>query len=138
MRAARSLASSLLVALALLLAACAPSHVAAPPSEDALRERVVTATAYNSLPGQAAGDPTLTAFGGRLRPGMRVVAVSSDLEALGLVEGKRLTIEGFDGEWTVGDRMGGAWRERIDLYMGEDEEAALAFGKRRVRIRWRD
>jgi 3D (Asp-Asp-Asp) domain-containing protein len=98
---------------------------------------VVTATAYNSLPDQTSGDPTLTASGERLRPGLRALAVSDDLFERGLGFGTRVEIEGVPGEWTVLDRMHGRWRKKIDLYMGRDRDAALAFGERRVRIRWR-
>jgi hypothetical protein len=39
----------------------------------------VTATAYNSLPGQTDNTPDLAAWGDRLRPGMKAIAVSRDL-----------------------------------------------------------
>jgi 3D (Asp-Asp-Asp) domain-containing protein len=41
------------------------------------------------------------------------------------------------GEWVVLDRMHSRWRRKIDVYMGTDEARALAFGERKVRIRWR-
>jgi 3D (Asp-Asp-Asp) domain-containing protein len=69
---------------------------------------------------------------------MRIVAVSRDLEDVGLREGVVLTIVGEEGEWTVGDRMNGRWRRKIDLFMGNDVQAARDWGERRVRIRWRD
>jgi 3D (Asp-Asp-Asp) domain-containing protein len=100
------------------------------------RELEVTATAYNSLRGQTDGNPSITAYGIRLRPGMRIVAVSRDLEALGLREGVKLQIEGLDGEWQVGDRMHRRWKRKIDVYMGEDVRAARRWGVRRVLIRW--
>jgi 3D (Asp-Asp-Asp) domain-containing protein len=96
----------------------------------------VTATAYNSLPGQTAGDPTLAAWGDRLRPGMRAIAVSHDLIELGLTHGTRVQIEGLDGVYEVLDRMPRRWRRRIDIYMGTDREAALDWGKRKVRVTW--
>lgn len=67
---------------------------------------------------------------------MRIVAVSRDLEKLGLREGVRVWIDGLDGEWRVGDRMHPRWQRKIDLYMGEDVQAAKRWGKRRVTIRW--
>jgi len=100
-------------------------------------EMEVWATAYNSLPGQTDGRPDLTAFGTRLEPGMRVVAVSSDLYDLGLKQGTRLQIEGLPGEWQVADRMNSRWRRKIDLYMGTDVRAAREWGARKVTIRWR-
>jgi len=110
-----------------------PAPRPAPPAE-----LEVTATAYNSLPDQAAEatDPTRTASGVRLRPGMRVVAVSDDLYEMGLRFGARVRIEGIDGEWSVADRMAPRWRRRIDVYLGDDAEGARRFGERRVRIRW--
>ena len=67
---------------------------------------------------------------------MRIVAVSRDLEKMGLRHGVKITISGLEGEWTVGDRMHGRWKRKIDVYMGLDVKAARAWGKRRVKIRW--
>ena len=127
-------------ALAIVLVAGALSGCswfrAAPEPKPRPRELEVTATAYNSVRGQTDRDPAITAYGIVLRPGMRIVAVSRDLEKMGLRQGARLTISGLEGEWTVGDRMHSRWTRRIDVYMGLDAEAARAWGKRRVRIRW--
>jgi 3D (Asp-Asp-Asp) domain-containing protein len=101
-----------------------------------MRELQVTATAFNSLAGQTDATPTLTASGDRLRPGMRAIAVSRDLEREGLTFGTRVKIEGLDGEWVVLDRMAARWQRKIDLYMGSDEAAARQFGERKVRIQW--
>lgn len=101
------------------------------------RSLVVTATAYNSLPGQTDEQPNVAAWGDRLEPGMKVIAVSSDLLELGLTRGARVSIEGLRGEYRVLDRMPAQWRERIDIYMGRDRDAALRWGEKRVRIRWR-
>lgn len=121
------------------LSACATVPPTAPaPTRPIEAEREVEATAYNSLPGQTEGDPGITAFGRRLRPGMRVLAVSNDLYESGLREGVRVTIEGLPGEWEVADRMPARWRNKIDVYMGVDEAAAHAWGVRHVKIRWRD
>ena len=98
----------------------------------------VTATAYNSKPDQTQGNPKVTASGTRLHPGKKVIAVSDDLQALGLDEGTRVRIEGLPGEWTVADAMDSRWRRRIDVYMGNDEAAARRFGEKHVTIRWRD
>jgi 3D (Asp-Asp-Asp) domain-containing protein len=115
------------VVLALLADGCART----------VREVEVTATAYNSHPGQTEGDPTETASGERLRPGVRALAVSDDLFERGLGFGARVEIEGLPGEWIVMDRMHSRWRRRIDVYMGNDADAARRFGERRVVIRWR-
>ena len=96
----------------------------------------MTATAYNSLPGQGSGDPALAAWGDRLRPGMRAIAVSRDLLELGLDHGTEVRIEGLPGTWVVLDKMAARWRRKIDVYLGEDVEAARAFGRRELRIWW--
>ena len=116
------------------LSGCAWFRAAPPPALE--HELWVTATAYNSVRSQTDADGSLTAFGLRLRPGMRIVAVSRDLEKLGMRQGVRIAIDGVKGEWEVGDRTASHWKRRIDLYMGLDEKAARAWGKRRVRIRW--
>lgn len=129
-RAARGTRVALALGLAFVVSGCAWLR----PAPE--RELEVTATAYNSTPDQTDRNPTTTAFGIWLRPGMRIVAVSRDLEALGLVRGVRIRIDGVKGEWEVGDRTAKRWTRRIDLYMGNDVRAARAWGKRRVRIRW--
>jgi 3D (Asp-Asp-Asp) domain-containing protein len=121
--------TALLAGLALLVSACAT--VGGPG-----RELVVTATAYNSLPRQTDRHPEIAAWGDRLEPGMRAVAVSPDLIALGLERGATVRIEGLDGEFTVLDKMPRRWQRRIDIYMGHDRRAARSWGKRSVRITW--
>jgi 3D (Asp-Asp-Asp) domain-containing protein len=111
-----------------------PPSVPAPAPE--LRELQVSASAFNSVPAQTDAQPRLTASGERLRPGLRALAVSRDLERAGLVFGTTVEIEGH-GEWVVLDRMAQRWRRKIDLYMGDDEAAAKRFGERQVTIRWR-
>jgi len=125
-----------IVLVAGALSGCAWFRGAPEAPAPGARELEVTATAYNSVRAQTDGNPSITAYGIRLRPGMRVVAVSRDLEKLGLQKGARLRISGLDGEWTVGDRMHERWTRRIDVYMGLDVKAARAWGKRRVTIRW--
>jgi 3D (Asp-Asp-Asp) domain-containing protein len=95
----------------------------------------VDATAFNSLAGQTDAQPHLTASGERLGPGLRALAVSADLEEVGLTFGTRVEIDGY-GEWVVLDRMAPRWRRTIDLYLGNDESAAKEFGRRSVTIRW--
>jgi 3D (Asp-Asp-Asp) domain-containing protein len=121
------------LALALALACSAQQQEAA--DSDRANELVVRATAYNSTPEQTQGDPRLTASGVRLKPGMRAIAVSPDLAQRGLEFGTEVRIEGVPGTWEVVDRMPRGPR-RIDLYFGDDEEAAREFGNRRVRIQW--
>jgi 3D (Asp-Asp-Asp) domain-containing protein len=120
--------------LAVLASGCAWFRPARP--ELPARELEVTATAYTSASGQTDASPRVTAFGIQLKPGMRIVAVSRDLEALGLTQGVRIHIDGLDGDWRVGDRMHERWTRKIDIYFGDDVEAAKRWGNRRVRIHW--
>ena len=123
--------------LAVLLSGCAWFR---PPKPEAparpLHELEVTATAYTSTSSQTDSSPAITAFGIRLKPGMRIVAVSRDLESLGLTDGVSIRIDGLDGDWRVGDRMNERWTRKIDIYFGDDTEAARRWGNRRVRIHW--
>src|SRR5215470_17785218 len=112
------LAPGACVLLAVLASACASVRPAPPPAPAPVRELEVTATAFNSTAAQTDANPTVTAFGLHLRPGMRVVAVSRDLEAMGLTVGKRIRIDGLDGDWEVGDRMDERWTRKIDVYFG--------------------
>jgi len=122
-------------AVALWLCLVSLVHVAC--TAEAERSLVVMASAYNSLPEQTAGDPRLAAWGDVLEPGMKAIAVSRDLIELGLVHGARVRIEGLPGEYAVLDKMARRWRRKIDIYMGDDVEAARAWGVREVRIHWR-
>jgi 3D (Asp-Asp-Asp) domain-containing protein len=101
------------------------------------RTLVVTATAYNSVPEQTNEKPSLGAWGDALQPGMRAIAVSRDLITMGLIHRAVVTIEGLPGEYLVLDKMAARWEKKIDIYMGEDVEAARQWGERRVRIRWK-
>ena len=133
MATARTSAARAGTALALLsLFLCCAGSV----RESRERTLVVTATAYNSLPGQTSGDPAVAAWGDRLEPGMQVIAVSRDLVEMGLDRGTVVRIDGLPGRYRVLDKTAARWTRRIDIYMGVDREAALAWGKREVRIRW--
>ncbi|MBC23054.1 MAG: hypothetical protein CMJ32_03945 [Phycisphaerae bacterium] len=98
----------------------------------------VTATAYNSVPDQTSSTPFIGAWGDRLEPGMKVIAVSRDLIPLGLDHGVKVRIQGLPGEYTVLDKMNKRWKKRIDIWMDLDIEAAKQWGKRTVRISWSD
>ena len=100
------------------------------------RALAVTATAYNSLPEQTDADPHLAAWGDPLAPGMKVIAVSRDLIPLGLDHRTSVKIEGLPGVYLVLDKMHKRWEKRIDIYMGNDLDAARTWGKRRVEISW--
>ncbi|MCK5876664.1 MAG: 3D domain-containing protein [Candidatus Marithrix sp.] len=96
----------------------------------------VTATAYNSLPGQTDSTPNLAAWGDILKPGMKSIAVSRDLIPKGLSHNARVKIEGFDGTYVVLDKMNKRWKKKIDIYMGKDAKAARQWGKKKVNIKW--
>ena len=98
----------------------------------------VTATAYNSLASQTNKDhPTTTAWGEELKPGMKCIAVSRDLIPMGLKHNTRVKIEGLPGTYRVADKMNQRWQKRIDIYMGNDKEAAREWGKKTVTISWK-
>ena len=94
----------------------------------------VTATAYNSLGYQTEGNPSITAWGDTLKPGMNAIAVSRDLMRLGLDHNAKIRIEGFDSIFLVKDKMHYRWRNRIDIYMGENVEKAEKFGRKKINI----
>ena len=110
---------------------------ASPAAADEEHTLLVTATAYNSLEAQTGSNPNVALWGDVLTPGTRSIAVSRDLIALGLGHRTRVRIEGLQGEFLVLDKMAARWKQKIDLYMGEDVAAARQFGVRVVRIWWR-
>jgi len=97
---------------------------------------VVTATAYNSLAYQTNSNPSITAFGDSLVPGLRYIAVSRDLLDSGLVHNIKVKIEGFDSLFIVKDKMNRRWQKRIDIYMGNDVGKAKRWGKKKVNIEY--
>ena len=99
--------------------------------------REVTATAYNSLAYQTSSQPTLTAFGDSLKPGMKCIAVSRDLLSQGLKHNTLVTIEGLEGIYLVKDKMNRRWQNRIDIYMDNDVKAAKEWGRKMVTIKYR-
>lgn len=117
-----------------LLGLLTPAHAGEDPFER--MTAVVTATAYNSVISQCDGDPGVAAWGDRLEPGVKAVAVSRDLIPKGLSRNAKVRIYGIPGEFVVLDKMHRRWENRIDIYMGEDVNAARQFGKRQVRIYW--
>jgi 3D (Asp-Asp-Asp) domain-containing protein len=133
-------AATFLMLSFLALTGCArerrePLPAAPPDPERSLR---VTASAYNSLPGQTDDRPGNAAWGDSLFPGLRAIAISRDLIPMGLGQGVTVRIEGLRGEFKVLDKMDARWRKRIDIYFGKDVAAAKAWGERKVVIRWRD
>lgn len=101
---------------------------------NSLKKLHVTATAYNSVRGQTDSSPNIAAWGDRLKPGMKAIAVSRDLLKMGLKRGSKVKISGLPGEYVVLDKMHHRWNHKIDIYMGKDVRAAKNWGKRRVTI----
>jgi 3D (Asp-Asp-Asp) domain-containing protein len=133
-------AATFLILCILALAGCARERRDPLPAAPSVPERSlrVTASAYNSLPGQTDSRPGNAAWGDSLFPGLRAIAVSRDLIPMGLGQGVSVRIEGLGGEFKVLDKMDARWRKRIDIYFGKDVAAARAWGEQKVVIRWRD
>lgn len=115
-----------------LFVSCKPKN-----SKYVWHTKEVTATAYNSLAYQTSEQPNITAFGDSLKPGMKCIAVSRDLLALGLKYNTLVTIEGLDGIYLVKDKMNRRWTNRIDIYMGKDVKAAKKWGRKKLAISYR-
>ena len=99
----------------------------------------VTATAYTSHKGQTDSTPNIAAWGDRLRPGMKSIAVSRDLlKKYGLKHKQKVHIKGLEGEYVVLDKMNKRWRKKIDIYMGRDKRKAYRWGRRKVEILWNE
>jgi 3D (Asp-Asp-Asp) domain-containing protein len=96
----------------------------------------VTSSAYNSLPGQTDSRPNEAAWGDILKPGMKAIAVSRDLLAMGLTRNTRVKIKGMPGTYRVLDKMNKRWSKKIDIYMGNDRRKAMRWGRRKVEISW--
>lgn len=147
----RGLSTSMMLLLSItLLVGCVESYHKNDSSQTLLREDefseppvagrtlTVTASAYNSLPGQTSGNPSIAAWGDRLKPGMKAIAVSSDLLHMGLDHRTEVKIDGLPGTYVVLDKMHHRWRNKIDIYMGVNRHKALNWGKRKVQITWYD
>jgi len=100
-----------------------------------LKKLRVTATAYTSHRGQTDKTPFLAAWNNRIRPGMKIIAVSRDLiKKYGLTNGKKVRIQGLPGVYTVKDKMNKRYKKRIDIYMGVNKRKALKWGKKKLVI----
>jgi 3D (Asp-Asp-Asp) domain-containing protein len=133
MPSARRILFPLLVLSAVISASCAALRPTPPEYEKSL---IVRASAYNSTRGQTDASPGVGAWGDRLAPGVRAIAVSRDLASLGLHRGTKVRVEGLPGEYMVLDLMPAKWKRHIDIYMGTDVKAARAWGRRKVKIWW--
>jgi 3D (Asp-Asp-Asp) domain-containing protein len=68
---------------------------------------------------------------------MKSIAVSRDLMKQGLTHNKKVKIEGLPGEYKVLDKMNARWKNRIDIYMGKNEDLAKEWGRQKVTISWK-
>jgi 3D (Asp-Asp-Asp) domain-containing protein len=101
------------------------------------RKMRVLATAYTSHRSQTDSTPFIAAWGHRLRPGMKIIAVSRDLlKKYGLRNGTKVKISGLRGTYVVRDKMNKRFRKKIDIYMGTNKRRALRWGRRYVTIYW--
>ena len=101
------------------------------------RKLRVTATAYTSHGEQTDSTPFLAAWNNRLRPGMKIIAVSRDLlYRYGMKNGTKVKIAGLPGYYHVRDKMNKRYKRRIDIYMGTNRKKALRWGRRSVVIYW--
>ncbi len=95
----------------------------------------VTATAYNALESQTKkGNVGIGAWGDLLTDDMKAIAVSKDLIDLGLTHNREVKIDGLSGIYQVKDKMNDRWTRKIDIFMGKDREAAIQWGRRKVKI----
>ncbi|WP_339652243.1 hypothetical protein [uncultured Maribacter sp.] len=97
----------------------------------------VIATAYNSIPYQTSYEhPGITAYGDSIKPGLKWIAVSRDLLNKGLVYNTMVKIDTFEGVYLVKDKMHSRWKNRIDIYMGENVNKAKEWGRRKITIKY--
>lgn len=111
-----------------------PVELAAQDPYEKWKSVRVTATAYNSVPGQGVGNPRLTAWGDTLNPEVQSIAISRDLLEQGLDYGTPVKIKGLEGIFVVNDKMHWRWEKKIDIYMGTNQQKALEWGSREVEI----
>jgi hypothetical protein len=97
---------------------------------------VLTVTASARLPAGGPGAVERGAWGDEIRPGVKAIAVSSDLVERGLVPGVRVRIEGFAGSYAVLDRLPPGRTRHIAVFAGLEPEAARRMEERQVRIYW--
>ncbi len=108
-----------------------------PFSEKNKRKMTVTATAYTSHVNQTDSTPNIAAWGDRLKPGMKIIAVSRDmLDVYGLKHLTKVRIKGLEGEYLVMDKMNKRWKKKIDIYMGMDLKKAYKWGRKKVELQW--
>ncbi len=119
----------LLLLMGLLLVSC--------KSDEARWKSIeVSASAYNSVENQTSDQPNVGAWGDRLKPGMKCIAVSRDLLALGIGHNTKVKIKGLKGIYLVKDKMNERWTNKIDIYMGDNIKEAKEWGSKKVTIQY--
>lgn len=119
-------------ALLAMVAGCAE----APPPKPRWKTVMVNATAYTSRPEETDDTPYTAAWNNRLKPGMKAIAVSRDLLRMGLEPDAMVRVEGL-GLYRVMDKMNARYKRAIDVYFGNDLDAAQEFGRRELVISWK-
>lgn len=104
--------------------------------EEIWKSLEVTASAYNSMRYQTSSEPNIAAWGDTLKPGMKCIAVSRDLLAIGINHNTRVKIDGLDGIYLVKDKMNKRWKNKIDIYMGENLKEARKWGTKKVSLQY--
>ncbi|TMU57677.1 hypothetical protein FGG15_02555 [Flagellimonas algicola] len=94
----------------------------------------VVVSAYNSVSWQTEGNPNIAAWGDTLKPGMKCIAVSRDLIKIGFKHNTMVLIDTFSDTFYVKDKMHRRWKNRIDIYMGNDVGKAREWGKQHLDI----
>lgn len=122
------------ISLSLILCSCHRKEKPGNESSFNWYGREVTVSAYNSVASQTQGNPNITAWGDTLKPGMKVVAISRDLLALGIGHNSVMTIASLPDTFYVKDKMNHRWRNRIDIYMGKDVKKAREWGRQKLFI----
>jgi len=102
------------------------------PELPKVNKRLVKVTAYNALENQTDSTPFEAAWGDRVRDG--IIAVSRDLEKVGLTRGVKVQVDGM-GEYVVLDRMHRRKRNQIDIFMWRYKDA-VNFGIQNKEITW--
>lgn len=103
-----------------------------------MHNRTVTATAYTvrAAEGGFHEQTGVGAWGADLADHKHSIAVSRDLLRAGLKRGSKVWIDGLDGTWVVRDKMNRRWKNRIDIFMGDDLDRAQHWGRHKVTIHW--
>ena len=102
-----------------------------------IRTMIVDASAYTLRPEETKNYAIgVAAWGDKLAPGMKAIAVSRDLIPLGLGHNAEVAILGLSGKYRVLDKMNKRWAHKIDIFFGDDVALAQKWGKRKVVITW--